>query len=221
MKKILCIILSGLIALTTSDISAQQKNSLEKFYQQLEDAYYSFSCSYTLKPSGDASSFGKVTGQAQVEMQDEAYIFKGNGLAIVSDGQALCLIDESSKEAVLESVPETISEADYLQNPAYLIRGLSDNFKVEKASSAKDDKGTRISDNYVLIPTVNCGISRCKLTLPVQNAGLSSAVFELSDGTVLEVSIYDNKFQPKKSDSYFAIRQPSSFDKAWVVTDLR
>lgn len=208
------------MALISSDMSAQQ-NSLEKFYQQLDGRHYSFTCRYTLKPSGSASSFGKVTGQAQVEMQDEAYIFKGNGLAIVSDGRDLCVIDESSKEAVFESVPESLSEADFIQNPAYLIRGLEDNFKVEKSSSRKDAEGTRISDTYVLIPVVSCGISRCTLDFPVRREGLSSAVFELTDGTVLEVSIDENNFQQKKPDPYFAIKQPSSFDRTWVVTDLR
>lgn len=220
MKKIFHILLSWLLALMTVGMSAQEMTSLEKFHKTLNERYISFSCRYTLQPARghSASSFGKVSGEAEVEMQGDAYIFNGNGLSIVSDGKSICIIDVSAKEAVYEAVPADLSEADFLQNPAYLIRGLEDNFKVSGQSEVTGASG---ADYYVLEPVVDCGINKCILYFKAGEEWLSKAVFELSDGNVLEVEVYDHNSLPKKPLSHFAPQNPSSFDSTWIITDLR
>ena len=89
---------------------------------------------------------GTVTGSASVCIQGEAYVFDGDGLVIKSDGKEVCVIDSNAKEAVLESVPEDLSEADFLQNRAFLLCGRKDNVRL-KSSSAEE---------FVLEHVVDC-----------------------------------------------------------------
>lgn len=209
------------MVLITVGMSAQEMSSLEKFHKCLNEKYISFSCRYTLQPAKvqGASVLGKVSGEAEVEMQGDAYIFKGSGLFVVSDGKSICVMDESAREAVYEAVPADLSEADYLQNPAYLIRGLEDNFKVLKSSRLAGESGSY--DKHILEPVVDCGISQCSLYFKTGNEWLSKAVFGLSDGNVLEVEMYDHNSLPRKQVSYFAPKDPASFDPTWIITDLR
>lgn len=223
MKKVLYILISGILAMMSTGISAQDKSSLEKFYKELNEKYVGLSCHYTLRPANGAgaSSFGKVSGNADVEMQDDAYIFRGNGLTIISDGKIICVMDEYAKEAVYESVPADLSEADYLQNPAYLIRGLEDNFKILKSTGITGASSAEVCDNYVLEPVVDCGIRQCCLYFKAGKEWLSKAVFELSDGNILEVEVYEPISLQKKHISYFTPKDPSSFEPNWIITDLR
>ena len=223
MKTIFHILLYVTMSLMTTLVSAQDMSSLEEFYKKLSNGCFSFSCQYTLQPSGsgNAASFGNIMGEARVEMQGHAYIFRGNGLAIISDGKSICVMDESAEEAVYEALPESFTETDYLQNPAYLIRGLEDNFKVLSSTRVKDARGGYVSDNYVLVPTVQCGICKCYLDFVAHKGILSAAEFELSDGNVLKVKFSEQKFLPEKPMEYFALMNPSSFESSWIITDLR
>ena len=219
MKKFRAYIAVAILLMVSGVAYAQGKVLLERFYSHLDDSCISFSCSYTYRPSktSDIAKIGSVTGDASVEIQGGAYIFKGNGLVLTCDGIDVCIMDETAKEVVYEAMPETLSDMDFLQNPAYLIRGLKENFKVQ--SSSAGTSGGSVTERHVLVPTVNCGISKC--TIDLAGKGLSSALFDMADGGLLEVKMNSYEAQPRKDASYFKPKGVSSFNSSWVVTDLR
>lgn len=212
MVKILKYFCTAFLILCSGGLSVFSQNRLDGFFGLIDGSCTSFKCTYSLVPSKNSamSRVGAVTGSASVCIQGEAYVFDGDGLVIKSDGKEICVIDSNAKEAVFESVPEDLSEADFLQNPALLICGLKDNFRL-KSSSA---------DEFVLVPVVDCGIVECRLLFSANAQGPSSAFFKLSDGGVLEVKMTDYAFHPERSSDYF-IQDQSSFDSDWIVTDLR
>lgn len=223
MKIIIKYALAGLLVLASTFLNAQEKNKLEKFYDALEDSCLGFTCEYTFTPPKNAgvSEIGKVTGQARIEIQGDAYVFDGNGLVVKSDGKSVCIIDEGAKEIVYESMPETLSEADFLQNPAYLVRGLKDNFKVIRSTRETDSYGDHVSDDFVLAPLVKCGVIKCRLSFVVYQDTLPFVDLDMTDGSRLKVLMSEEDFMQKKPLSYFAPPAPESFDSSWIVTDLR
>lgn len=223
MKTIMKYALAGLLVLVSTFLHAQEKNKLEKFYDALESSCLEFTCEYTFTPpkSAGASGIGKVTGQAKIEIQGDAYIFDGNGLVVKSDGKSVCIIDDDAKEAIYESMPETLSEADFLQNPAYLVRGLKDNFKVIRATKETDSYGDHVSDDFLLAPLVKCGILKCRLSFVVYQDALPYVYLDMTDGSELKVLMYEENLMQKKPLSYFTPPAPESFDSSWIVTDLR
>lgn len=206
MKRLaVCILLAlGL----TPGISARDGNAYDRFVRNLEDACVSFSCGYEL--SG-LQGIGTVMGTASVKLQGKSYRFSGGGLVMVSDGESVCVMDESSREAVLENVPQDVSEMDFMMNPALLLYSLKDNFEVRKIENGR----------YVLSPVVDCGIEKCVLVFTGSSQELSSAEFRLSDGSLLKATVTDYKVENKESATYFKPADPSSFDSSWIVTDLR
>lgn len=223
MKTILKYTLAGLMILAPVFLHAQEKNRLEAFYDALESSCLEFTCEYTFTPpkTADAVGIDKVAGEARIEIQGDAYVFDGNGLVVKSDGKSVCIIDEGAKEIVYEAMPETLSEADFLQNPAYLVRGLKDNFKVIKATREKDSYGDHVSDVFVLAPLVKCGILKCRLSFLVYQDSLPYVYLDMTDGSKLKVLMSEENFMQKKPLSYFAPPAPESFDSSWIVTDLR
>lgn len=223
MNNILKYALAGFLVLASSVIHAQEKNKLEKFYDVLEGFCLGFTCEYTFTPpkSAGASGIGKVTGQARIEIQGDAYVFDGNGVIVKSDGKSVCIMDDDAKEVVYESMPETLSEADFLQNPAYLVRGLKDNFKVIRTTKETDSYGDHVSDDFVLAPLVKCGILKCRLSFVVYQDSLPYVYLDMTDGSTLKVLMFEENLMPQKSLSYFAPPAPESFDSSWIVTDLR
>lgn len=201
---------------------AQESDALEDFFRSVRTSYMSFTCAYELEPgeSSDLRSVGKVRGDAKVQLQVESYIFTGGGLVMVCDGKDVCMMDKSSKEAVYEPVPENITEDDFIRNPAYLICGLEDNFRIESSEVLRKD-GEKVADRYVLMPAVECGIDRCVLDFVVWQDSLSDAQFILSDGSILTLGLTEHEMLPEKPDSYFSLPTPSSLGAEWVVTDLR
>lgn len=223
MNNILKYALAGFLVLASSVIHAQEKNKLEKFYDVLEGSCLGFTCEYTFTPpkSAGASGIGKVTGQARIEIQGDAYVFDGNGVIVKSDGKSVCIMDDDAKEVVYESMPETLSEADFLQNPAYLVRGLKDNFKVIRTTKETDSYGDHVSDDFVLAPLVKCGILKCRLSFVVYQDSLPYVYLDMTDGSELKVLMSEEELMRKKPLSYFAPPAPESFDSSWIVTDLR
>lgn len=208
---------AAVLILLSGRLAAQDKSPLEKFYSDLDNSCMAFTCKYMYTPSPDSnfSSVGSITGEAYVELQGDSYIYDGDGLLITSDGKGLSIMDESVKEIVYEAVPEEITEADFVQNPVYLIRGLKDNFKIEKS---KREEGAY---EYVLVPSVSAGVERCLISFAENQDGLSFIRLNMSDGSTLRVNLYEHDYQSKKPASHFALRDPASFDSSWVVTDLR
>lgn len=223
MKTVMKYVLAGLLVLASTNINAQEKNKLEKFYDALEGSCLGFTCEYTFTPpkSAGASGIGKVTGEAKIEIQGDAYIFDGNGLVVKSDGKSVCIMDDDAKEVVYESMPETFSEADFLQNPVYLVRGLKDNFKVIRTTRETDSYGDHVSDDFLLAPLVKCGILKCRLSFVVYQDSLPFVDLYMTDGSELKVLMFEEDFMQKKPLSYFAPPAPESFDSSWIVTDLR
>lgn len=223
MKNTLKCSVAGLLLMVSAFLYAQEKNPLEKFYEALDGSCLEFTCEYTFTPQtrADAAGTGKVTGQARIEIQGDAYVFEGNGLVVKSDGKSVCFIDDEAREIIYESMPETLSEADFLQNPAYLLRGLKDNFKVARTTRETDSYGDHISDDFILVPLVKCGIVKCRLSFVVCQDSLPTVFLEMTDGSELKVWMYEDNLMPKKPLSYFAPPAPSSFDSSWIVTDIR
>lgn len=223
MKNTLKYAFAGLMTLASAFLYAQDKNKLETFYDVLEDYCLEFTCEYTFTPSKavDAAGSGKVKGEARIVIQGDAYIFDGNGLVVKSDGKSVCIIDDGAKEIVYESMPETLSEADFLQNPAYLVRRLKDNFKVIKTTRETDSYGDHVADDFVLAPLVKCGILKCRLSFVVYQDSLPYVYLDMTDGSKLKVLMSEENIMQKKPLTYFAPPAPESFDSSWIVTDLR
>ena len=187
-------------------LSLYSQNRLDDFFALMDGSCMSFKCAYSLSDKSGMT----VNGSASICIQGESYIYDGDGLVIKSDGKEICVIDNNAKEVVYESVPEEMSDADYLQNPALLICGLKDNFSLKKFSA----------DEFVLVPVVECGIVECRLLFFADVQGPVVAGFMLSDGGVLEVDMSGYAFLPAKSPDFFSEDQ-SSFGSEWIVTDLR
>lgn len=223
MNRIYKYIAAGILMIASVAMHAQENSPLEKFYDALADSYISFDCRYTFTPAKESelSGVGKVTGNAQIELQGESYIFDGNGLIVKSDGKSVCIIDDTSKEVIYESMPESFSENDYLQNPALLIRGIKDNFKTVSHSRIKDAYGEHVSDDYILEPVVRCGIDRCILSFVVYKDILPVINLDMTDSSNLNLLMALTDLHSRKPASYFSLPDPSGFDSSWVVTDLR
>lgn len=217
MNKISRYFATAVLILLSGRLAAQKISPLEKFYSDLENACMTFTCTYLYTPAQDSgmSSVGSITGDAYVELQGEAYIYKGNGLEITCDGNNVCIVDESVMEAVYEPVPETITSADMIQNPVYLLKGLKNNFKIE------DSQRCEGACEYVLVPTVSSGIEKCLVMFADNKDGLSFMRLNMSDGSTLRINLSEHDFLQKKPDSHFVPRDPVSFGPSWVVTDLR
>ena len=84
------------------------------------------------------TSGGKVydnVASGTMTVQGNAYILKGEGLEVYSDGALRWTLDRSAKEAILESV----DAADVVSNPALIVSGYKEFGKSLKVNGSGSD----------------------------------------------------------------------------------
>lgn len=121
MKKLIVSLVLCLAALGSARAQANIP-LLDKVAGQRVSFHYTYSLSQKGKP------FVEVT-DGEVTVQDNSYSLEGLGLKVVSDGVTRWSLDESAREAVVE----TVEEGDLFTNPALFIasyRHYMDKIKV-------------------------------------------------------------------------------------------
>jgi outer membrane lipoprotein-sorting protein len=98
MRKIFTIIAAMLLV---ASAAAQQKQhaALERLRAAISDSCLTLECSYSMHVSHT-----RVQGEAQVMLQQNAYVMRGNGIEVYCDGTKVWTIDPSLKEVYVEPV---------------------------------------------------------------------------------------------------------------------
>lgn len=153
----------------------------------------------------------KITGHSQLLVQGEMYTMSGNGIRVFCDGNSVWTIDDTSREAIIESC--TSHGMDYVSSPVLLLAELDKFFKVRSSKSLGGGK-----EQVVLESLADCGVKQADLTL-TSDGKVASAKFLLNDGNTLSVKVVSMKKTEEKQKSFFSPQQ--KFGSDWVVTDLR
>lgn len=184
---------------------AQHRNPLGELYASFTSSCVVMECSYTVNMSK-----ARISGTAEVKVQDEAYQMVGNGLEVLCDGETVWTMDPVTKEVIIEEVgTESLA---FMNNPALLFVNLHSAFDVRKETPSED------SIFYELISKVDCGMYGADLTVTL-DGHLRRGVFSLVDGNTVIVEVRSMKQTKKESVTSF--RPSSEFDSDWIVTDLR
>lgn len=179
-----------------------QGTALDKLCSALSQSCVCLDCAYSF----DMSEIRFHT-EADIKVQDRAYVVDCAGVLVFSDGETVWTVDPNIKEVYIQS-----SGDEMLNDPAIFFQNLDKYFKVT---------GKKVSDGvevYSLSAVEDCGIKSAELTLKPDGTMISSLI-TLSDGGKMDVQVRSMKVEEKKSVTSF--RPSMSFDEAWVVTDLR
>lgn len=181
---------------------------LKNFSEKAASSLLSFSYEFSTK--GDLPLKGKGTAL----VQGRSFIIKGEGLEVRCDGSSRWTVDPVAKEAVAESVDESVR--DYMTDPALLLASMETSF-IERSCAKGKFQGKDV-DIIILKPKDVSSLKEAELYfekgLPV------FAKVSLKDGTIASFTLKDMKFLEKKDEKSFSF-DGSSLDSSWVVTDLR
>ena len=203
MKKIITIV-AVLLSMAAASAQTAHRTALDKLCDALSSSCVDMECSYLMYVSQT-----RVTGEAKVSVQGEAYAMTGNGLQVYCDGSKVWTVDSASKEVYIESVDDMATNS--LANPAALFMRLGTSFETVSSSQS----GGRFS--YRLAPKVNCGVLSADLVL-TQDGKPLSAVFALEDGLKVDVTVKSVSIEKTKPEDAF--RPQVSFGSDWIVTEL-
>ena len=204
------IIISTLVLCGLCIAAAAQGNAtLEQLRANMSNKSAAISYSYTLTSSGL-----KTLGEGTLTTQDKSYVMKGNGLRIYCNGTNLWVVDDSSKEILIDSVSQGADA--YLSNPVLLLADLNSIFTISQPVK------TGNSIVYKLSPKQSCGISSGTVTISVagSNPVFTSGSFKMSDGGQLDIKIKSMTYSEKKPLTFYVL-DLSGFDSSWMITDLR
>ena len=140
----------------------------------------------------------RVSGEAELKMQGNAYTMHGNGLSVYCDGETVWILDMAAREAYIEA--------------SVVSFNLAELFEVSGVSTA----GSGYS--YSLEPVAECGLDSVDMVL-TPGGNIRTMSFYLSDGNRLDLKASSMKIEDKKTVTSF--RPEISFGQDWVVTDMR
>lgn len=189
------------LTLLSGRLSAQDAALIAKLYETFSRNLVCLSVDYSIEMNGTL-----VKGKGDVRVQKDSYHMDGVGYDIYCDGKSVWIMDERSKEVIIEPVSNGL-DAD-VSNPALLLSRLEDEFDI------KSVKGM----TYTLAPKRKGGITSARITLS-GDGKITSAEFSMSDGNVLKVTV--NKMSVSALEDVTSFRPGTVFDKSWIVTDLR
>ncbi len=109
---------ASLLILVSGVMSAQEQECL------------TFDVDYSMEVTESA----KLSGNAVVTIQDNAYRMSGNGIEAYCDGSSIWMLDNEAKEVYIESVGS--ASESYLSNPAQVLKELS---KEQEGTYTLDD----------------------------------------------------------------------------------
>lgn len=211
MKMKLISVASAFLLLIGAGKAFAQDNSLLKgFYSKVMTSSVDMAYTYSTMLSGV-----KVKGNHVLELQNDMWHMKGNGLEIWCDGSTVWTTDPVAKEVIIEHAAQS-QEGD-LTNPALILVSLEDWFNVKEERRQPDGKSVL----YILAPRPGMDINIEYFNIVIRKSdGLPvSGAFALEDGTSVDVAFSTMAMTPKKPVSYY--RPSQSFDASWIVTDLR
>ena len=201
MKHIFKYIVVVFLSFVSGRLLAQETAMLTRLYGTFSENLVTLEVDYSVKNSGP-----EVKGKAELQLQGRAYRIVGGGYDIYCDGESVWIVDQTSKEVLIESVTE--GPEGYMTNPALLLSRLDEFFDVKSVSGRK----------YTLKPKAKGEITSAEVAFS-QEGNLSSGIFTMSDGNVWSITVCKMTSSPQKDITAF--RPSIRFDKTWIVTDLR
>lgn len=190
-------------------VSAQDNSPLDRMCDNVASSCVSLDYSYTARVSGiDNKASGTLMSQ------DENWTLKGNGVDMYCDGSTVWVVDSALKEVVIESL-EDERQTEFLTNPARIVVGLRDSFKVNTANPSSDGKSVVFS----LVPLKGGDVEYLNVDIYKDTALIRNMSFAMKDGTLVKIEVSSMKLTPKVSDEAF--RPQTVFDSKWIITDLR
>jgi hypothetical protein len=190
-------------------VSAQDNSLLDRMCDNVASSCVSLDYSYTARVSGiDKKASGTLMSQ------DENWTLKGNGVDMYCDGSTVWVVDPALKEVVIESL-EDERQTEFLTNPARIVVGLRDSFKVNTANPSSDGKSVVFS----LVPLKGGDVEYLNVDIYKDTALIRNMSFAMKDGTLVKIEVSSMKLTPKVSDEAF--RPQTVFDSKWIITDLR
>jgi len=187
----------------------EAQSALKSFSDKVSASMVSFSYDYATK--------GKVSlkGSGSAIVQNDGFVLKADGLKVWCDGKGRWTMDSVAKEVVVESVED--SGRDYMTDPALLLTGVEDNFKLVSSPEEVIVEG-KYRMMFHLKPKVPSELKDIRLFF--DDKILVSAIVSVKDGTETYFEIRDLKFDKRSSGAEFRFDE-KSLDSSWVITDLR
>jgi len=139
---------------------------------------------------------------------------EGNGVKMYCDSVVVWIMDQSSKEVVIESADAGAS-AEYMTNPAVMFMRIGELFDTVKVLD-KDDGRVAL---YILRPKNSGKIDYLNVEILKKDALLMNGEFAMKDGTLVKVRVDSMILTPLRPVSAF--RPDRTFDSSWIVTDMR
>ena len=193
LKRWFIAIIASLVFLVGSVAQDRQNVALDLLYSALSQSCVVLECSYSMTLPET-----RVSGEAELKMQGNAYTMQGNGLSVYCDGETVWTLDMAAREAYIEA--------------SVVSFNLAELFEVSGVSTA----GSGYS--YSLEPVAECGIDSVDMVL-TPGGNIRTMSFYLSDGNRLDLKASSMKIEDKKTVTSF--RPEISFGQDWVVTDMR
>jgi outer membrane lipoprotein-sorting protein len=201
MKHILKYILVVFLSFVSGRLLAQEASMITRLYNAFSENLVTLSVDYSVKGSGP-----EVKGKAELLLQGKAYHIVGGGYDIYCDGESVWIVDQTSKEVIIE--PLTEGTEGYMTNPALLLSRLDEFFDVKSIAGRK----------YTLKPKTKGEIATAEVTFSPEGT-LTSGTFTMADGNLWTITVTKMTTTPQKPLTAF--RPSVRFDKSWIVTDLR
>ena len=201
MKNVFKYIMVVFLSFVSGRLLAQEPAMLTRLYDTFSANLVALEADYSVGNGGP-----EVKGKAELQVQGEAYRIMGGGYDIYCDGESVWIVDQTSKEVIIEPVSE--GPDGYMTNPALLLSRLDEFFDVKSVSGRK----------YTMKPKTKGEITSAEVTFSTEG-NLSSGTFTMSDGNVWNITVSKMTAFPHKDISAF--RPSIRFDKSWIVTDLR
>lgn len=208
------ILFSGLLLLAACFSADAASRALQDFLARVAQSCVSFDYSYVHRANNT-----KVTGTGSLELQDNSFRMKGDGIEIWCDGKARWVLDRTAREAVIETVGA--SGEDYAVNPALLLAVVDEAF--QEISYGTSKFGGRVVDVSILSPRRNrevaSHIAQLKLYFKSGTSEFVGAGVKMADGAVTDFTIRNLSFSGKK-EAPFRFDE-KTLDDSYLITDLR
>ena len=201
MKHILKYILVVFLSFVSGRLLAQEASMITRLYDTFSENLVTLEVDYSVKGGGP-----EVKGKAELQLQVKAYLIVGGGYDIYCDGESVWIVDQTSKEVIIESLTE--GPEGYMTNPALLLSRLDEFFDVKSIAGRK----------YTLKPKTKGEITAAEVAFSPEGK-LVSGVFTMSDGNAWTITV--SKMTTASQKPLTAFHPSIRFDKSWIVTDLR
>lgn len=190
------------------NVHAQDRSVFDQLYNDIVSSCVSMDYSYDTEVSGV-----RMTGSHSLEIQNEKWHLKGNGIEAWCDGVSVWTTDPSAKEVIIE--PALADESGALANPALILVKIKEWFNVKEARTSSDGKNVL----FILMPKTDVSIEYFNINVRKADRTILSGSFAMDDGNTVRINVASMLKAQKKPESYF--RPSESFDASWIVTDLR